>query len=79
MPNLKASLLIVYDDHAITTTWSQIFREFGHQVPTADDGFSALQQIRNEVPDVLLSDVNMPRTSGLSCFPSSGEGCHKSS
>jgi len=65
MPNLKASLLIVDDDHAITTTLSHIFRGFGHQVRTADDGLSALQQIRNEVPDVLLSDLNMPRMSGF--------------
>jgi CheY-like chemotaxis protein len=65
MPNLKASLLIVDDDHAITTTLSHIFRGFGHQVRTAEDGFSALQQIRNEVPDILVCDLNMPRMSGF--------------
>jgi len=48
MPNLKASLSIVDDDHAITTTLSHIFRGFGHQVRTADDGFAALQQIRDQ-------------------------------
>jgi len=65
MPNLKASLLIVDDDHAITTTLSHIFRGFGHQVRTADDGLSALQQIRTQVPNILLSDLNMPRMSGF--------------
>jgi len=65
MPNLKASLLIVDDDHAITTTLSHIFRGFGHQVRTADNGLSALQQIRTQVPNILLSDLNMPRMSGF--------------
>lgn len=65
MPNLKAKLLIVDDNHAITTTLSHIFREFGHQVRTANDGLSALEQIRTEVPDILLSDLNMPGMSGF--------------
>jgi CheY-like chemotaxis protein len=65
MPNLKPSLLIVDDEPVITTTLSYIFRGLGHQVRTAEDGFSALQEICAEVPDILLSDLNMPRMSGF--------------
>ena len=65
MPNLTPRLLIVDDDPMIATTLSDIFRGFGHQVRTAGDGFSALGQIRTEVPDILLSDLNMPCMSGF--------------
>jgi CheY-like chemotaxis protein len=65
MPNLKARLLIVDDEPVITTALSHVFRGLGHSVRTAEDGFSALQEIRTEVPDILLSDLNMPGMSGF--------------
>lgn len=65
MPNLTARLLIVDDEPVITTTLSIIFSQLGHQVRTAADGISALQKIRTQVPDILLSDLNMPRMSGF--------------
>jgi CheY-like chemotaxis protein len=34
-------------------------------VRTAEDGFSALAEFRKEIPDILLSDLNMPRMSGF--------------
>jgi CheY-like chemotaxis protein len=37
----------------------------GHSVRMAEDGFSALKQIGDAVPDILLSDLNMPRMSGF--------------
>lgn len=65
MPNLTARLLIVDDEPVIATTLSAIFSQLGHQVRTAADGISALQKIRTQVPDILLSDLNMPRMSGF--------------
>jgi len=44
---------------------STIFTKMGHSVRTAQDGFSALQQVREEMPDVLLSDLHMPGMSGF--------------
>src|SRR5437588_1531025 len=37
----------------------------GYDVVAAEDGFQALVQIRNTSPDVILSDLNMPRMSGF--------------
>ena len=61
----KPKLLIVDDEPSTRTLLTQIFNNLGHDVDTAEDGFSALEQIRSEVPDVLLSDLNMPGMSGF--------------
>lgn len=42
-----------------------MFRQLGYIVRSASDGFSALSEMRNEVPDILLSDLNMPGMSGF--------------
>ncbi|MGA9667859.1 MAG: response regulator, partial [Terracidiphilus sp.] len=39
--------------------------EIGYRVRSAEDGFSALREMRHEVPDLLLSDLNMPNMSGF--------------
>jgi CheY-like chemotaxis protein len=61
----KTKLLIVDDESATRTLLSQIFGQMGHSVHTAKDGFSALEQIREAMPDVLLSDLHMPGMSGF--------------
>ncbi len=65
MPNAKAQLLIVDDEPSIRMSLSQIFTASGHNVRSAADGFSALYEIRREIPDILLSDLNMPGMSGF--------------
>jgi DNA-binding NtrC family response regulator len=65
MPNAKVKLLIVDDEASLRTSLSLIFTTFGHSVRSAEDGFSALAELRNEVPDILLSDLNMPGMSGF--------------
>ena len=65
MGKLKPKLLIVDDEPVTRTLLTQIFSNLGHDVKTAEDGFSALEQIREDVPDVLLSDLNMPGMSGF--------------
>ena len=65
MPNPRAKLLIVDDEPSTRTLLGQIFTEMGHPVRVAEDGFAALEEIRSEVPDILLSDLNMPRMSGF--------------
>ena len=65
MPEDSIKLLIVDDEPSIRTTLAQIFARMGHSVRSAEDGFSALAQIRETVPDVLVSDLNMPGMSGF--------------
>jgi len=65
MPNAKGKLLIVDDDASVRESLAELFTEFGLSVRSAEDGPSALLEIRREVPDIILSDLNMPRMSGF--------------
>jgi CheY-like chemotaxis protein len=58
-------LLIVDDEPATRKLLATIFGKMGHSVRTAEDGFTALEQIREAMPDVLLSDLHMPGMSGF--------------
>jgi len=65
MPGAKVNLLIVDDEPSTRRALSEIFTELGYSVRSAEDGFTALVKIRQGLPDVLLSDLNMPGISGL--------------
>jgi len=65
MPCTKERLLIVDDEPAIRTSMSLLLAEIGYRVRSAHDGFSALRELRKEIPDILLSDLNMPGMSGF--------------
>ncbi|MGB0122033.1 MAG: response regulator [Silvibacterium sp.] len=65
MPNKKTNVLIVDDEISIRQSLSFILAESGYSVCSAEDGFSALVEIRNEIPDIILSDLNMPGMSGF--------------
>ncbi len=58
-------LLIVEDEADRRSLLSQIFTQRGFQVRAAEDGFAALRMIRSSMPDLLLSDLNMPGMSGF--------------
>jgi CheY-like chemotaxis protein len=62
---LDVNLLIVDDEPSTLFSLCQIFSCRGYNVRGADDGFSALKEIRQSVPDILLSNLNMPRMSGF--------------
>ena len=65
MPCEKARLLIVDDKQVIRTSISHLLAEIGYSVRSAEDGFSALRALREEIPDILLSDLNMPGMCGF--------------
>lgn len=69
MPETKARLLIVDDEPSIRMSFSQILTEMGYGVRSAADGLSALAEIRREVPEILISDLNMPGMSGFELLP----------
>ena len=58
-------ILVAEDDPAVLQTISIILRSRGYDVTTAADGFEALLHFQDRVPDLLLSDLNMPAMSGF--------------
>src|SRR5580692_9131062 len=65
MLNRPKKLLIVDDDLVIRTGLSQHFSELGYCVRSAKDESSALLEIEKGLPDILLSDLNMPGISSI--------------
>jgi CheY-like chemotaxis protein len=65
MPTRAVKLLIVDDEPTTRKLMSQVFHQMGHTVRAAEDGFAALTEIREDLPDVVLSDLNMPGMSGF--------------
>jgi CheY-like chemotaxis protein len=65
MQNARTKLLIVDDEPSIRTSMSHVLIEIGYRVRSAEDGFSALLELRKEIPGILLSDLNMPGMSGF--------------
>jgi CheY-like chemotaxis protein len=65
MPDANAKLLVVDDEPLVRATISLVLGELGYRVRSADNGLSALREIGQEMPDILLSDLNMPGMSGF--------------
>jgi CheY-like chemotaxis protein len=65
MKDIKASILIVEDEESLRTSFVRLFTVLGYRVSSAGDGLAALVAMRQEVPDILLSDLNMPVMSGF--------------
>jgi two-component system NtrC family sensor kinase len=61
----KPTVLIVDDSKAVRIYVEEILGEEGYSVSTACDGFSGLESINRDHPDVILLDVEMPGMSGL--------------
>jgi DNA-binding response OmpR family regulator len=58
-------LLIADDDPAVLWFFSQLLKEAGAEVVEAEDGFEALHLARQRRPEVVLSDILMPRMDGM--------------
>lgn len=65
---MSAKILLVEDEPSIRISLSEILSDVGYLVRLAEDGFSALREIRQEMPDILISDLYMPGMSGFELF-----------
>ena len=59
-----AHLLLVEDEPVAAKMLSRILSLEGFRVSTAPDGVAALEQLADESPDALITDLKMPRGGG---------------
>jgi CheY-like chemotaxis protein len=65
MSSLQPRLLIVDDEPSMREAVSEILALKGYEVLTARDGLDALDRLVLFLPDVIISDLMMPRMSGF--------------
>jgi len=58
-------VLIVDDQPHITRVVKTGLSSSGHSVRVANNGLQALEAVRAEMPDAILSDIEMPQMSGM--------------
>ena len=61
----KKKILIVDDDHSIRATVSMLLVANGYETSSAENGFDALLHMKSRVPELVISDLNMPQMSGF--------------
>src|SRR5690348_10996378 len=60
-----ANLLIADDEQGYRDVLKVIFEDQGHSVQTVNDGRSALELLKTEPFDAVISDVRMPDMDGI--------------
>lgn len=60
------SILLVDDEHQILAAWSLILVNEGYRVTCASNGIEALECLKHQVPDLIVTDWIMPLMDGLS-------------
>ena len=61
----QAKILIVDDDRFVRQSLREILEDAGYAVHEAADGKIALDRLSEQLPDVMLLDLELPRFSGL--------------
>lgn len=61
----KPQILVVDDNSGVRHTIAMLLMSAAYDVVVAEDGFAALDQLRKTEPDVIVSDLEMPRMSGF--------------
>lgn len=64
MESSKPTILVVEDDEDVRESLAFFFANAGYAIRLAVDGICALTALADHRPDVVLSDLNMPRLGG---------------
>jgi len=61
-----ATVLAVDDSKVMRDMMKVVLEKNGHSVVTAEDGLQALEIAKSQTFDLVFSDINMPKMSGIS-------------
>ena len=59
------TVLTVDDSRTMRDMLASALIQSGYRVVQADDGVQAIGMLANETPDVIITDINMPRLDGF--------------
>ncbi len=62
---MTKKILIVDDDQLMQKLLEYIIKKAGYKVSVADNGSNALKIVKRDKPDLIISDVEMPKMNGL--------------
>ena len=66
MPNgSKPQILVVDDEPSIRESLGMLLVAAGYDVAEAENGIIALSHLNRTVPDLIVTDLNMPQMSGI--------------
>jgi DNA-binding response OmpR family regulator len=60
-----STILLIEDDAALVDVLALAFEDAGFRVASARDGVEGLGRVERDQPDLVVSDVNMPRLDGF--------------
>ena len=58
-------ILVIDDDHMVRYALSKILQRNGYDVVTASDGKRGMALLRDELPDLVITDIIMPEQEGI--------------
>jgi chemotaxis protein histidine kinase CheA/ActR/RegA family two-component response regulator len=61
----KTRILVVDDALSVRRSMQQLLEDAGYEVASANDGFLALDSLRDRPPAIVLTDLEMPNLNGL--------------
>src|SRR6202171_137719 len=62
---IKEDIILVDDDRVIQKMVGSFLERRGYRVRKASDGIEALQYVRDQIPDLVITDVRMPELNGI--------------
>ncbi|HDZ26600.1 hypothetical protein LCGC14_1169260 [marine sediment metagenome] len=62
---MTKKILIVDDDQLMQKLLEYIIKKAGYKVSVADNGSNALKIVKRDKPNLIISDVEMPKMNGL--------------
>ncbi|MEI8348276.1 MAG: response regulator, partial [Pseudomonadota bacterium] len=73
---LKGKALVVDDEENILDILENQLKSFGLEVTTAHDGLEALNKLKSETYDFVLTDITMPHMDGITLIQESQKLSH---
>ena len=61
----RTRVLVVDDALSVRRSMEQLLEDAGYEVASANDGFQALDSMREKMPAIVLTDLEMPNLNGL--------------